>query len=279
MSAFPGIFLALAAAFTWGSADFCGGLASRKNHVLQVLTVSSFSGILLLILCILAQKEALPSAASFLWAAASGISGAAGLALFYYGLSLGNTVSVAPTAAVVGAVFPVVFGSVTEGLPRFLQIAGFGLAFLGIWFVTRPASLENPPTRSGFWIAVLAGLFFGGFFILIAQVKPGEVLFPLLISRSFEFLMASLFLFVRKIPLPALRMNKIALLTGVLDAGGSILFLLAKQLSRLDVSVILSSLYPVITVYLAYFVLKEKISLAQWAGVVLCFSAVVLISI
>jgi drug/metabolite transporter (DMT)-like permease len=279
MSAFPGILLALAAAFTWGSADFCGGFASRKSHVLQVLTISSFSGMLLLIGCILGQVEEIPSVSSFLWAATSGISGAIGLALFYYGLSLGNTVSVAPTAAVAGAVFPVVFGSVTEGLPRFLQMAGFCLAFLGIWLVTRPASAGILPARSGFWIAVLAGLFFGGFFILIAQVKTGEVLFPLLISRTFEFLIAFLFLFVRKIPLPNLRMNKIALLTGVLDAGGSILFLLAKQLSRLDVSVVLSSLYPVVTVYLAYFVLKEKISLAQWAGVALCFSAVVLISL
>jgi drug/metabolite transporter (DMT)-like permease len=279
MSTLPGILLALTAAATWGTADFFGGLAARRNHVFQVLTISSSSGILLLVVCILGQKEALPSFASLLWAAASGILGAVGLAFFYYGLSLGNTVSVAPTAAVVGAALPVIFGSVTDGLPQILQIAGFGLAFLGIWFVTRPSSKENPPTKSGFWIAVLAGLLFGSFFICIAQVKQGEVLFPLLISRTCEFLLAFLFLFVRKIPLPNLRLSKIAIFTGVLDAGGSIFFVLAKQLTRLDISVVLSSLYPVITVYLAYFVLKEKISLAQWAGVVLCVSAVVLISI
>lgn len=279
MSLMPGFLFALAAAFTWGSADFCGGLAARKQHVFQVLTLSSFSGILLLILCILGQREVQPSFASLLWAAASGISGAIGLAIFYYGLSLGNTVTVAPTAAVVGAALPVLFGSMTEGLPRFLQISGFGLAFMGIWFVTRTSSASTQPNQSGFWIAVLAGLFFSGFFIFIGQVEPGEVLFPLLISRACEFLIAFSLLFVRKIPLPSFRTNNIALLTGVLDAGGSILFVLAKQLSRLDISVVLSSLYPGITVYFAFFVLKEKISLSQWAGVVLCFSAVVLISI
>jgi drug/metabolite transporter (DMT)-like permease len=275
----PGILFALASALTWGSADFNGGLAARKSNVFQVLFLSSFSGILLLIVCLIGRVEGQPSFASLLWAAASGISGAIGLALFYYGLSLGNTVAVAPTAAVIGAALPVAFGSLSEGTPRFLQLGGFVLAFLGIWFITQSSSTASGTAQSGFWIAVLAGIFFGGFFIFIGQVETGKVFIPLLISRTCELLVALLLLFARKIPFPSPWSNKLALLTGLLDAGGSILFVLAKQFSRLDQTVVLSSLYPVVTVFLAYLLLKEKVSLSQWVGVVLCFSSVVLITI
>jgi drug/metabolite transporter (DMT)-like permease len=225
------------------------------------------------------QSELSLSVSDLLWAAASGISGAIGLALFYYGLSLGNTVIVAPTAAVIGAVFPVAFSSLSEGLPKFLQMTGFLLAFIGIWFVSQSSVSARESPQTGFGVAVLAGLFFGGFFIFISQVQPGKVFLPLLVSRSFELLVALLILLARQIPLPSLGSHKLPLLTGFLDAGGSILFVFAEHLSRLDVAVVLSSLYPVITVLLAFIMLKEKISLSQWIGVALCFSSVVLITI
>jgi len=279
MPPIPGTFVSLSAALIWGSADFFGGLAARKQHVFQVLTLSSFSGICLLILCLVGQAEMPPSLSGLLWAAASGISGAIGLAFFYYGLSLGNTVVVAPTAAVIGAILPVAFASFSEGLPKSFQLAGFLLAFLGIWLVSQSSSTAARNAHTGFWIAVLAGLFFGGFFIFISQVESGQVFIPLLVSRSFELLVAFLILLVRKIPIPSLGSNKLALLTGLLDSGGSILFVYAKYLTRLDVAVVLSSLYPVVTVCLAFLLLKEKVSLSQWVGVALCFSSVVLISI
>ena len=279
MTPIPGTLVSLSSALIWGSADFFGGLAARKQHVFQVLTLSSFSGICLLILCLVGQAEIPLSLSSLLWAAASGISGAIGLAFFYYGLSLGNTVVVAPTAAVIGAVLPVTFASFSEGLPKFLQMVGFALAFLGIWFVSQTSFSTIGNTQTGFWIAVLAGLFFGGFFIFISRVESGQVFTPLLVSRSFELLVAVLILLIRKVPMPSLGSNKLALLTGLLDSGGSILFVYARYLTRLDVAVVLSSLYPVVTVCLAFLVLKEKVSVSQWVGVALCFSSVVLITI
>jgi drug/metabolite transporter (DMT)-like permease len=279
MTPIPGTLVSLSSALVWGSADFFGGLAARKQHVFQVLTLSSFSGICLLILCLVGQTETHLSLSSLLWAAASGISGAIGLAFFYSGLSLGNTIIVAPTAAVIGAVLPVAFASFSEGLPKFFQFIGFVLAFLGIWFVSQSSFSGEGSSNTGFWIAVLAGLFFGGFFVFISRVESGQVFMPLLISRSFELLVALFILLVRKLPMPSLGSNKLALLTGLLDSGGSILFVYAKYLTRLDMAVVLSSLYPVVTVCLAFLLLKEKVSFSQWIGVALCFSSVVLITI
>ena len=271
--------MSLSSALVWGTSDFFGGLATRKQHVIQVLTLSSFSGICALILCLVGHVNTFPSFTGFLWAAISGVAGAIGLAFFYYGLSLGNTVVVAPTAAVVGAMLPVGFTFFLDGFPKLLQLVGFALAFLGIWFVSQTSfnSIEN--VHSGFWIAVLAGIFFAVFFIFISRVESSQVIMPVLVSRSFELLVALVILRARKIPLPSLSSNKIAVLAGILDSGGSILFVYAKYLTRLDVAVVLSSLYPVMTVCLSYFFLKEKITISQWVGVVLCFSSVILISI
>ena len=53
----------------------------------------------------------------------------------------------------------------------------------------------------------------------------------------------------------------------------------ARQFTTLDVVAVLASLYPASTVILAGWLLKEKVSLKQWLGVVLCLAAIVLITL
>jgi drug/metabolite transporter (DMT)-like permease len=274
-----GVLLALASAFVWGSGDFGGGLATRRANQFQVLALAAFSGIGLLVALALARGEAMPSPMSALWAGSAGLAGALGLAGLYQALSLGQAANVAPTAAVVSVTLPVLYGAVTEGWPGAVRVVGFALAVAGIWLVSKTSGESDHVARRAFGLALLAGVGFGGFFILIALVEPGLVFTPLIVARSATLGLAVVLLVLRRVPLPSLGTSPTALAAGVLDAGGNILYLLAKQFTRLDVAVVLASLYPVSTVLLAWLLLKQKVAGWQWLGAGLCLLAIVLISL
>ena len=70
-----------------------------------------------------------------------------------------------------------------------------------------------------------------------------------------------------------------AAIAGLFDAGGNVFFMLAKQFTRLDVAAVLASMYPAVTVILAWWILKERVSSSQWWGVFLCVIAITLIGI
>ncbi len=274
-----GIFFALTSAAVWGSGDFSGGFATRRSSQYHVLALSAFSGIVLLVALAIFGREAWPSPAGWLWAGLGGVSGALGIACLYRALSLGHAAAVAPTTAVISAVLPVVVGALSAGLPGASQLAGFAVAVPGLWLVSAPAQDGPKVSRPELVLAVLAGLGFGGFFVFIGQVERGYVYTPLVIARSLTLITGLLLIVGRRLPLPALNSNPIALLAGVLDAGGNIFYVLARQYTRLDIAAVLSSLYPAATVLLAWLVLKERIARRQWIGALLCVAAVALIAL
>jgi uncharacterized membrane protein len=61
------------------------------------------------------------------------------------------------------------------------------------------------------------------------------------------------------------------------DVSGSVAFVRATQVGRLDVAVVLSSLYPAVTVLLAIIVLKEKLTFWKSIGVCAAITALPLI--
>jgi drug/metabolite transporter (DMT)-like permease len=132
-------------------------------------------------------------------------------------------------------------------------------------------------SRQSVLLALFAGLGFGGFFILIDQVAPGSNFLTLLVARLASLGVALIALAVLRSPLPGPKSQPVAVLAGLLDTGGNIFFLLATQRARLDVAVILASLYPAVTVLLARVLMKERVSLRQWIGVALCILAISLI--
>ena len=70
----------------------------------------------------------------------------------------------------------------------------------------------------------------------------------------------------------------IAAVAGILDITGSTVFILASQIGRLDDAVVLSSLYPAVTVVLARIFLHEHFSRARTLGMVAALVAVPMIA-
>ncbi len=274
-----GIGFALLSALVWGSGDFSGGMAARRSNQFQVLALSAFSGLVILVAAALVWREGFPSPQGMLFSALGGAGGAVGIAALYRALSMGHNASVAPTSAVIGAALPVVFSAVTLGPPGAIHLAGFGLAMLGIFLVSLPGNAAVRVSRQGFLLACLAGIGFGAFFIFLGQVDPGKIFTPLIIARCFTLVVGLGLVKGNRLALPGLFSNGWALLAGILDAGGNLFYILARQYTRLDIAAVISALYPASTVVLAAIVLKERSSGLQRLGVLVCLLAIVLITV
>ena len=270
--------LSLLAAAAWGGGDFSGGVASKRASVFRVVAGAHFVGLLSMLLMAWLTGELVPPRADLLWGVFAGVSGAYGIAALYKALAVGRMGVIAPVASVVTGIFPVLFSMRTEGLPDRVQMLGFALALLSIWLVARPNGLWD--SQSGLGLAVFAGLMFGLFLVGGKQSGHHGVFWPLVAARSVSTaLMLVIVAFAPRDPQPLRPALWPMVFSGLLDSAGNALFIAATRHGRLDVSAILSSLYPASTVILARVLLKEKVSPMQGAGIVGALAAVALISV
>jgi drug/metabolite transporter (DMT)-like permease len=279
-----GIISALIAAAAWGGGDFFGGFATRRVHPMLVLVVASAVGAAILLVFAVLRQELPPSRNDIAWAAAAGFMGGLGLLALYRGLASGPAATVAPVAAVVGTLVPVLVSIYFEGLPSGMQFSGFLAGIGGIWLVTSATSstgaqFSSASTRQGLLLAVLAGIGFGAFFSLLAPVSSGKIFYPLAAGKLVQVGMGAAGSLAVRRRNPALVQLRPAVFSGALDAFANAAFMFAIDLTRLDVASVLASLYPVGTVFLSSIILKERVTARQWAGVGLCAAAVALIAI
>jgi len=276
---FIGAILALTAAFSWGSGDFIGGFASRRLSHYPALFLSSIGSLTILFLTAVLMGESTPSWSNLMYVVPAGVIGALGMGALFKGLSLGNPAIVAPIAGVIQAVLPLLVGMVDQGIPGWTKLLGFGLGLVGIWLVTRVKTEQVQRSRVSIILAVAAGLGFGSFLVLITRMDTQDIYFPLAAAKFAALITVFILIKLTKQSVPRITRMPITLVSGVLDAGGNVFYLIANQFTRLDIVAVLSSFYPAITVLLSYFILKDKILRTQWIGVIVCVSAIILISI
>ena len=267
------------AVFLWGAADFAGGYGSRRANAFVLTAFSHICAFGLMFAIALGQHGPFPSRASIVWALIAGASGGFSLALFYRALASGQMGLTAPIAALVGAAIPTMVDIALEGAPKPWTIGGFMLAVLAIWLITRPESSNGDKTESagrpaGVGMAALAGIGFAGFYLCIHQAT-GSPVWVAAISRTGSFTATAIAVVATRAPL-ALDRPRVALgmLAGFLDITASALFIFASQHGRLDEAVLITSLYPAVTVVLARFVLKEHFSRWKVVGLLAALAAV-----
>ncbi len=273
----------LAAVLCWGTSDFTGGYASKRSDAFIITLLSHAGGFVLMLTLALLTHASYPSSASRNWALLAGALGGTALAIFYRTLASGDMGITAPVAAVLGAAIPAAFAMITQGLPGKLSVAGFVLAGIGIWLISRPDG--SAASYAGSSMAALAGIGFAGFFICIDRAGDSSALWSAVHSRAASLVIVAAIVLFRRIwfRLSAGRLQPagamLALFAGCLDVTGTALFIRAEQTGRLDTAVVLSSLYPVITVVLARVVLHERFTRWKTAGIFAALLAVPLIAL
>jgi drug/metabolite transporter (DMT)-like permease len=151
--------LALAAAVLYGTADFLGGVASRRASVFAVLvtTVPAGAAVVIVVALLgetpglgsllghgLASPASVGSWGAAGWAALSGICGAAGLVAFYAGFAAAPISVVAPVAALVSTVLPVGIAIADGERPTSRMLAGGLICLVAIVLVS-----ASPAGRTG----------------------------------------------------------------------------------------------------------------------------------
>jgi uncharacterized membrane protein len=267
----------LAAVGVWGTSDFLGGVGARRVNAFLFTAIVHISGLVVIAALALMTHAAFLSATSVVWALISGVVGGTALVLFYRSLASGNMGLVAPVAAVLSAAIPSIVAASAVGFPGRRHLLGFILAIAGVWLISRTESGTERP--KGLGMAVLSGIGFAGFYLCVHQAGNGSPLWISVVSRCGAFMVTgNIVLFgkyFRLLPAPVLTM---AVVAGILDITGSVVFIRAAQIGRLDEAVVLSSLYPAITVLLARIFLREHFSRVRTIGMVAALVAVPLIA-
>ncbi len=180
------VLYGLLSALVWGAGDFCGGLATRRARPFSVVLTAEISGAILLLLAALAWRQPLPSLQGIGWSAAAGTAGAIGLLGLYTALGSGHMGVVAPISAVIAALIPIVASAVLEGFPGSAQVVGFAVALVAVWLLSSGG--ERSVSARELRLALLAGLGFGFYFVLIDRADPGSGFWNLTFARTFAAL-------------------------------------------------------------------------------------------
>jgi len=306
---------ALAAALLYGSADFLGGAATRRAHVLSVLTVSATAGVAVAGTAALLAGSP-PRAAGIAWGICAGAAGGVGFMFFYAGLAAGPMSVVAPLSALVSTVLPVAVALAEGERPGLRVYAGALICVVAIISVSsgggRPArgapgavtgsepeasrqhSQPDPPagTRApgagrraarGIGYGIAAGAAFGMFFLFIRNGGESGAFWPVAVARIAGTLVVVIAAAgTRNGPVrwqPDARLFVTALGAGVLDACANVCYVLATRAGLFGLAIVLTSLYPGVTVLLARVVLGERTRWAQRAGLALAAAGVVLVTV
>jgi drug/metabolite transporter (DMT)-like permease len=304
--------LALAAAILYGTADFLGGVASRRTRVFAVLALTVPTGAVVMV--VVALLGGTPWVSGLLghgglgsptsigdwsavgWAALSGVCGTVGLVAFYAGFATAPISVVAPVAALISAVLPVGVAVAEGERPRASVIAGGLLCLVAIVLVSaqpaqpaehrgeeQPGETRRAASRRllALGYGAAAGVGFGLFFLFLKSAGQSGVLWPVAISRSAGTVVAlgiALATGTRPWRQRGGGVVRIALVSGTLDAAANVCYVLATRAGLFGLAVVITSLYPGMTVLLARFLLGERMRWLQRAGLLLAAVGVVLVT-
>ena len=281
------IILALGAALLYGSADFLGGAATRRAALLGVLLTSGLAAVAVQLPAALLAGGP-PHAVGIEWGLAGGAIGGIGLMFFYAGLAAGPMSVVSPVAALVSTVLPVGVALAQGERPGPAVYVGALICLAATVLVSSGAGARDDSPRSwtdrgrGVALGVASGAAFGLFFLFMRNAGETGALWPALASRSAGLaIYLAIALMAKAAPVSwraGWPLFAAVLCAGAFDAAANICYVLATRAGLFGPAVVLTSLYPAVTVLLARVALRERMQRAQQAGLVLAAVGIALIA-
>jgi drug/metabolite transporter (DMT)-like permease len=273
------IALGLGSSVVWGTADFFGGLFTRRLTLSGVVVSSQAAGFLALLAALWVLGGDVTGRSVGLGLAA-GVCGAVGIASFYAALAAGKMSIVSPVSAC-GALVPVVLALATGERPGTLALAGAAIALTGAVMASmHEYAGEEPGSRLAIVLAAVAATGIGGFLFVIGHAVEGGHTLPALLGArvgSLAILVAVSLAREQPVLVPTRSLPAVASI-GLLDSAANGLFAVATQHGYLSIVSVLGSVYPIVTVLLAQVVLRERLSRIQVAGVATALVGVALVS-
>ena len=261
------IFFAFLSSIFWGFGGFFAGQASRRGSLLPTLTLDIFIGLFVVVPLAFSVADTF-TWRDFLIGGLAGLFGMSGAAFLYAGMKQAAYVTVIPVSGVVGALFPVLWGLVGGDSLSALQIGGILVGLISIALASGLSLQTFKGPIVGLRDGILAGLGFGGFYIVIENTSNDTEPWGAVASRLFPLLILIFILFlIKDRPKPSKEAFPFIVGSGISNACASTCFLLAVNRGLLSITSLLSALYPAITVVLAHFLIKEKMTRKQVFGV------------
>lgn len=270
--------LALLSSLLWGTGDFLAGALSRRRAVAGVLGGSQVVGFAVMVVIATATRSWGADPAGYLaWAVLASFSGFLGLFAFYTALATGRMGVVSPIAAL-GVLVPLAAGLFAGELPTALQYVGIVLAIIGVVLASGPEISGEAGLRPVL-LASLAALCFGLFLVFVAKGAEESAVMTMTAQRATTTVIVLIAVAITR-SVGGLQRNDIGWLIaiGTFDITANLLFSIATTQGLLAITSVLGSLYPVVTVVLAWIVLREKLAPAQYVGVAVALAGVAAIS-
>ncbi len=275
-------FLALFSSLLWGSADFLGGNLTKKYKAVAVTAVSQSFGLLFGVLVIVFTSSWL--APNLRWdgyvipGVLAGLLGFGGLTAFYAGLATGRMGVVSPISSL-SVLIPLAIAIFGGEKPNNIQIIGMVVALTGAFCASGP-EIRGGVSAKPLIFAIIAAIGFGGAITLIAKGSQSSPIMTMTTMRFTTFVVALILLArYRTFGGFAKRDLPILIIIGGADFFGNLLLGIATTKGLVSLAVVLGSLFPIVTVLLAFKFLHERLHKVQYLGVVLAISGVVILSL
>ncbi len=269
--------LALVSSLAWGSADFLGGQVSKRYPAFFVVGISQAFGLLLMLVVATATGSWSVPPDWIPWAVLASVSGFTGLGLFYAAMATGAVGVVSPITAL-GGLGPIILGLFLGDQPSLVQYLGLVVALVGVVLASGP-ELSGDTGARPVLLAIGATVLFGICLVAIALGSRTSAVMTMTGMRLTTVTMLSVAGLValmagKRQRLHSARDTATMAVIGVLDVSANLFYGLATATGVLALVSVLGSVYPVVTVLLAWQFLGERLKPIQYVGVALALGGV-----